>query len=71
MEVGLEPHLVINQITDNSLNNNSCMSVTRNTQLRLELKGSVLSVLYSTILQMVHGVRVRALMYCATIISDA
>lgn len=45
-ELGLEPHLVINHITDDSLINNSCMSIMRKTQLTSEFKGSVLSVVY-------------------------
>ena len=44
VELGLEPHLVINQRTDDSLINNSCMSVLRKTQLRLEFKDSVLTL---------------------------
>ena len=44
MELGLEPHLVINQIIDDLVINNSCISVLRNIELRLEFKGSVLSV---------------------------
>ena len=41
VELGLEPHLAINHITDNSLINISCILVLRNTQLILEFKGNV------------------------------
>ena len=44
VEVEIEPHLVINYITDKSSINNSCMCELRVTQLRLEFNGSVLSI---------------------------
>ena len=44
VELGLEPHLVINHIIDDSLINKSLMLVLRMTQLILEFNGSVLSV---------------------------
>ena len=43
VNLGIETDLVSNQVTDDSLINNLCMSVLRKTQLILELKGSVLS----------------------------
>ena len=44
VELEVEPHVVINHITDKSTIDNSCMLDHRKTQLRLEFKGSVLSI---------------------------
>ena len=45
VELELEPHALINQLTEKSTINNSCISDMRVTQLRFEFMGSVLSVI--------------------------